>query len=292
MNRTQIVAHRGQGLGVRENTLAAVRGVLAEGLGLEIDVHLTRDGAVIMHHDHRLHRAHTRRVGTHAPLGDVPPLEQMTLADLAEWEVQDRPGRWNPVARLDEVLDLWTSAGDPPPLMIEMKTSPEYEETRTDPRPLAEAVLELVRRRDLLGAAMVKGFDWRGVVHARALEPRLRTLCLSFPMGEIPDGAPPPVRAMLERVRADRSIWAGEHDPDRLGITLPGAIAAAGAWGWSAHHGDLDQTLVDEAHALGLTVAAWTVNEPGDMARMIDLGVDLLVTDHPAEALALLEARR
>ena len=48
---------------------------------------------------------------------------------------------------------------------------------------------------------------------------------------------------------------------------------------------------VKEAQALGLKVAAWTVNTPADMARMIDLGVDSLITDYPDRALPILSEK-
>ena len=48
---------------------------------------------------------------------------------------------------------------------------------------------------------------------------------------------------------------------------------------------------VKEAHALGLKVIPWTVNEPAEMARLIDLGVDGLITDYPDRALPVLAAK-
>ena len=58
-------------------------------------------------------------------------------------------------------------------------------------------------------------------------------------------------------------------------------IHAAGGRIWSSQHADLDAAKVQEAHALGLTVLAWTVNEPAQIARMMDLGVDGIVSDRP-----------
>jgi glycerophosphoryl diester phosphodiesterase len=68
-------------------------------------------------------------------------------------------------------------------------------------------------------------------------------------------------------------------------------IKAAGGPIWSAHFADLDAHQVREAKALGLKVLAWTVNDAPTMARMIDLGVDGLVTDRPDIARQVLAAR-
>ena len=48
---------------------------------------------------------------------------------------------------------------------------------------------------------------------------------------------------------------------------------------------------VREAHAQGLKVIPWTVNSPADMAMLIDLGVDGLITDYPDRAAPVLAAK-
>ena len=55
--------------------------------------------------------------------------------------------------------------------------------------------------------------------------------------------------------------------------------------------GNLTEELVSEARAIGLAVIAWTVNEPADIERMLDLGVDGLITDYPDRARAVLARR-
>jgi glycerophosphoryl diester phosphodiesterase len=54
---------------------------------------------------------------------------------------------------------------------------------------------------------------------------------------------------------------------------------------------DLTPGLVAEAHALGLAVVPWTVNEPDEMARVMALGIDGLITDHPDRLRALLKSK-
>jgi glycerophosphoryl diester phosphodiesterase len=58
-------------------------------------------------------------------------------------------------------------------------------------------------------------------------------------------------------------------------------VKAAGGTIWSPYYLDVDQHSVDTAHQLGLPVIVWTVNEPQDMRRLIDLGVDGIISDRP-----------
>jgi glycerophosphoryl diester phosphodiesterase len=85
------------------------------------------------------------------------------------------------------------------------------------------------------------------------------------------------------------NIRAGQPEPSpwTAGLryadhgSVPKLIRAAGGKVWSAFHGDLSAALVTEAHDLGLTVLAWTVNEPADISRVLDWGVDGIVSDRP-----------
>ena len=58
-------------------------------------------------------------------------------------------------------------------------------------------------------------------------------------------------------------------------------VTAAGGAAWSPNHGDLTREAVREAQSLGLKVIPWTVNEPADMHRLIEWGVDGVISDRP-----------
>jgi glycerophosphoryl diester phosphodiesterase len=69
--------------------------------------------------------------------------------------------------------------------------------------------------------------------------------------------------------------------PADYGGSVPRAVAAEGGPIWAPHHADLGAELIEEAHALGLAVLAWTVNEAAEMRRLLRAGVDGLITDRP-----------
>ena len=85
------------------------------------------------------------------------------------------------------------------------------------------------------------------------------------------------------------NIQAGhrEDSPWTAGIrfrdhgSVPKMVKAAGGKIWSPNAVDVTEALVKEAKSLGLTVLPWTVNERADMERLIDLGVDGLISDYP-----------
>ena len=78
--------------------------------------------------------------------------------------------------------------------------------------------------------------------------------------------------------------WSAARSPRSTCCRAGGSI-------WAPFWRDLTPEIVAEAKALGLTVIPWTVNDPADMARLIDMKVDGLITDYPDRAKALLDAR-
>jgi glycerophosphoryl diester phosphodiesterase len=68
-------------------------------------------------------------------------------------------------------------------------------------------------------------------------------------------------------------------------------VAAAGCGTWSMFWRNLTEAEVGEAHALGLKVLPWTVNDPADMAKLIDMKVDGIITDYPDRLRRVMAAR-
>jgi glycerophosphoryl diester phosphodiesterase len=86
-----------------------------------------------------------------------------------------------------------------------------------------------------------------------------------------------------ETVRDAGLWWAGAVP----GESVPTAVAAEGGPIWAPDHTGLTLAQIQEARALGLFVLPWTVNEPADMRRLMDWGVDGLISDRPDLAMKL-----
>nr|MCU0957739.1 hypothetical protein [Hydrogenophaga sp.] len=72
---------------------------------------------------------------------------------------------------------------------------------------------------------------------------------------------------------------------------VPALVSAAGGRTWSPHHSNLSQQLISRARRLGLQVIPWTVNEVTDMERLLDWGVDGIITDYPDRLRTRMEQR-
>jgi glycerophosphoryl diester phosphodiesterase len=242
------VAHRGASTLAPENTIEAFRLAVEAGAGgLELDVHMTRDGHIVVIHDATVDRT-TNGSGA---------VSEMTLDELRRFDAghnfspdggSTRPyrGRGVWVPTLGEVLEEFPGIT----VNIEIKAgTPGIEET----------VLGILRDANALGRALV-------VSTPHAIVKRFRKIS----SGHISTGASRweiGVFYILSRLRLERLVRPAY---DALQVPL-------------LHRGILVVTprFIRAAQARGVRVDVWTINQAEEMRRLLDLGIDVIMTDRP-----------
>jgi glycerophosphoryl diester phosphodiesterase len=155
-------------------------------------------------------------------------------------------------------------------LNIETKIDPTHPQESLDPQGFVTAVLSLLRREHFADRVMIESFDWRTLLLLQQQAPEIPTVYLTQ------------VQQPEENVYLDKSSpWTAGFDPMKYGGSVPRAVKAAGGKIWSPLYEDVTVSSIAEAHGLGLPVIVWTVNDPKDMSRLIDLGVDGIISDRP-----------
>lgn len=218
-------AHRGGSRIGPENTITAFdRGLAAGADGLELDVRLSRDGVVVVHHDELLDRT----------TGATGPLKDRTAAELARLDVPT----------LRDVLARYPGRR----IIVELK------EERAD---LARAVVDEVHRANATAHACLGSFSVPTLRAARALDPRIATSAGTME-----------VRMALYRSwfylspgRVPYQAFQVPETSDSTRVVSP--------------------RFVRLAHKAGLAVQVWTVDEPEDIRRLLDWGVDGIISDRP-----------
>ncbi len=280
--------HRGARGLFPENSLPGFEAALALGITtLEMDLGMTRDGVLVVHHDRRLNAERTRDAEGRWLAEPTPAVNALTLAELQAYDV----GRVEPdselarrfpeqqaldgvrVPTLEAVLQFAEArSGGRIRYNLETKISPLAPQESPDARTFAEALVALLRRFDLGGRAAVQSFDWRTLRLVRQAMPEVPTVYLS---------AEQPWLDNLQRGSDGISPWLDGLDLAGEALSVPQAVAARGGKVWSPYFRDLRPAELREAQRLGLKVVVWTVNDPDDMASLIDLGVDGIITDYP-----------
>ena len=249
LGRPRVFAHRGGAALRPENTLLAFDHGLSLGAdGLELDVHLSRDGVVVVHHDPTLERTTNGR-------GPIAALTADELARLdAGYHFEGFRGAAGGVPTLTEVLRRYPAAS----LIIELKEN--------DPA-LAHRTIDEVRAAGALERVAVGSFGTRVLRAARTCEPRLLT-----------GASREETRLALYRSWIRWPVRRPPNDafqvPEQAGTTRV-----------------VSPRFVRYAHETGVAVQVWTVNDAADMRRLLDWGVDGLISDRPDIAVEVVNNR-
>ena len=266
MTKPLNIAHRGGAQLWPENTgFAFVSAAKAGYDGAELDVQLTRDDKLVVFHDFRLKPGLCRHADGRwvrwRGLKPLPLIRELTYAELLAFDVgRPKPGTLyarrhkhmisrdgERIPMLAEVIAAVRAISPDFRLTIEIKTCVENRAVSAAPEAVAEAVIAELQAADFFRNAVVVGFDWAGLVHAKRLKP-------------------------------DLECWFSTGPRSRLDAE---PIAAAGGDGWFCALPRATPHAVQKARRHGLAFGVWTVNDARSMRALIGLGADAICTDRP-----------
>jgi glycerophosphoryl diester phosphodiesterase len=292
-------AHRG-GLGLTvESTIASFSKALEVGVStLELDVQITEDHQAVVTHDRKISGAKCQDTGP-AFAGDPEypyvgkyikdlTFAQVRTLDCGSLKLQQFPGQeLRPGAKmplLNEVFDLvklyrankvWMN--------IETKVEAGAPEETAPREEFVQIVAREIRDAGMINRVSIQSFDWGALMRMREVEPRLPIVALTNGPQFLQPGQP------------GASPWLGGIDIDDFGGDLVAAAHSFGADAISPVHGFpqngkvtdenyepyVTKSMVEEAHKYGMKVIPWTVDDEPTMHKLINDGVDGIITDYP-----------
>ena len=309
MERVLKIAHRG-GAGLwPENTMEAFERAIAAGAdGIELDVHLSADGVLAVHHDESLKPAIARGPDGEWLTRPTPLLKELSFEEMQRYDIgRLRPGAGYSSrypdqtafdgARIPALRDVYelvkAKAGSDFRLYVELKTALLDLSQSADPAALAEAAVALTREHGLSEQVTFVSFDWRALARAKEIAPEIENAFTTLPFFQIDPEDPSAARdepgstdEKLRAASASGAPWANGYDwrvqeGADFALRMLKAIAAGPADGWFAWHGDVTEASVAFCREAGLSVSCWTVDDDAEMRRLIALGVDAILTDRP-----------
>lgn len=293
-----IHGHRGARGILPENTLEGFRFTLDIGVRIiELDLLAAADGTPVVTHNPHLMPYSTRSDDGSWLEGVGPRIFASTPDELSRYDVGGlRPGtdyahRYPEQAfmngivipRFDAVCALVNEDGNQDVwLNVEMKSDPRHPENTPPVADYVEQVLRVAFENGVSERIIVQSFDWRILHECARQAPGIPRSYLTY--------APKPDAPMADNIY-EESPWMDGLSLAAHDHSLPALIAAGGGQVWSPYHEDLTAEDLAAARDLDLVVNVWTVNEPGDIDRMIDLNVDGIITDYPGRVQRQLLAR-
>lgn len=251
--------HRGARALRPENTIPAFEYAIQAGADvLEMDVAVTKDNVLVISHDPHINAEIC--TGPHPGVA----IHELTLAELRQYDCgalknphfpRQQPVPGTRIPTLDEVLSLAPRGTFQ--FNIETKSFPDHPELTPPPEVFSRMMLDAIRKHQVESRVIVQSFDFRTLVAMKKLAPEIRLAAL----------------------------WEGEARPfvdiareAKAGIISPMFTLAT-------------PEQVRSAHAAGLEVVPWTANKPEDWQKLIDAGVDAIISDDPAALIAYLKQR-
>lgn len=251
-------AHRGAAAVRPENTIPSFQeGIRAGADYIELDVLATRDDVLVVTHDPVINP----RICTGGPRRAI---REMTLEEVRRYDCGSLtlpafprqaavPGTRIPT--LDEVLELGKTSSIR--FNIEIKSSAEWKGWAPPPGEYSRMVVAAIRRHGLEKRVLVQSFDFRVVKEVRAAAPELEAAAL-YGSGD---------RSFIEIAR-------------ETGVRMV-----------NPHFKLVTREKVKEAHDAGIQVASWTADTPDVWDRLLEAGVDGIITNDPAGLIAYLKGK-
>lgn len=260
-------SHRGGRAEWTESSLTAFSRSLELGVTtLELDTHLTEDDVVMVWHDDTIQPEKCRDTAP-AIAGDPEfpyvgdRFRELTYAQiqtldcgyrqLPGYPVQDNI-EGNRIATLEQVFAVAEQHGAQDGIRWNIETKVEDPSDAPEREALVDGVMATIAQHGWPERTTLQSFDWAALDQVREIDPDMTLVALA---------------------EAENPVDGGLDPQD---------VADRGYDVWSPAHALLTEQNIAEAHELGLTVVPWTVNNRADMERLIDWGVDGIITDYPS----------
>jgi len=304
----ELQGHRGARGQKPENTLPGFEAALdAQVTSLELDLHLTRDGIIVVTHDPRIGPQLARLVSGSASPDPVciPLVSRLTRAELLGYRANRNP---DPVGFPDQDALVTPAAAlfaaerqqalyTPPALRdlfdfvrayggdLGLRAGKSAEQRAAAARVIFDVELKRVPFcRELIG----DDFDGNqpGVLECRVVEELRaagivhRARCRSFDH-----------RSVRAIVKLEPELMTGILVGDTAPVDPAALVRQAAAQTYCAAFHFVDRQLIDQLHAEGIRVLPFTVNNPDNWVRLLDWGIDGITTDYPERLARWLRAR-
>ena len=294
-NHIKIYGHRGARGDLPENTLESFKYLFENNINAyETDILISKDLIPVITHDFRLEPSFTKDSKGNWIEDENIKIFDLTYEELLKFDVgsinklsrygrrfvNQKPLENQRIPKLSELLDL-SSKNKSENLLInlEIKSTPDEENLTPAPEDTVKLVVNEINKSNLKDKIIVSSFDWRTLTEIKNQYPEISRAYLTYQQ----------VRGMkIKKTIYNRSPWMS-FLPFYEDHELPKIIKSQGGKAWHPYRKDITKKLVDISHQEDLPVNVWTVNEEYEMLKMIEYGVDGIMTDYPLRLKELCE---
>ena len=296
-NHIKIYGHRGARGDLPENTLESFKYLFDNAINAyETDILISKDLIPVITHDFRLDPSLTKDEAGNWIKDENIKIFDLTYNEISKFDIGSlnklsRYGRRfinqrslenQKIPKLSELLEL-SSKNLLQDLLInlEIKSTPDEKNLTPDPQDLVQIVLNEINNSNLKDKIIISSFDWRILREVKKQSPEILRAYLTFQQEK---------GMKIKKTIYSKSPWI-DHIPLTIVYDLPKIIKELGGSAWHPYYKDINKKAVKDAHDNNLPVNVWTVNDEDDMLKMIEYGVDGIMTDYPLRLKNLCEKK-
>ena len=284
-NYVRIYGHSGARGEIVENSIEGFEHTFALGIkAIEFDVLISQDKIPVLSHDFHLTPSMTKDEAGNWLEDTEFKIFDKSYDELSKYNIvsfdpeskygkrfkKQKPVRNAKIPKLSDLFELASKENNKDVFLnLEIKSTPIRTGLTPSPSDTVSLILKDIDKYKLEDRIVISSFDWRILTELKKLNPKILRSFLTLQQD----------LSTKKKTIFEDSPWLGKKFPLDDLFLLPKIIKSLEGHVWSVFYRDVTKQNVDLAHELGLAVIVWTVNRESDIVRMIEYGVDGIITD-------------
>ena len=286
-NYVRIYGHRGARGEIVENSIEGFEHTFALGIkAIEFDVLISQDKIPVLSHDFHLTPSMTKDEAGNWLKDTEFKIFDKSYDELSKYNIvsfdpeskygkrfkKQKPVRNVKIPKLSDLFELVSKENNKDVFLnLEIKSTPIRVGLTPSPSETVLLILKDIDKYKLEHRIAISSFDWRILNELKKQNPKILRSFLTLQQD----------LSTKKKTIFENSPWMGKKIPSQDLFLLPKIIKSLEGHVWSAFYRDVTKKNIDLAHEIGLAVSVWTVNRESDIVRMIEYGVDGIITDYP-----------
>jgi len=283
----RIYGHRGARGDIVENSISGFKYTFDLGIrAVEFDVVISKDNIPVLFHDYNLNPDLVKDSSGNWITDKNIKINSLTFEELQKYNIESlkpetkyakrfknqKPAKGERIPKLTDFLKLVNEDKYKDVFLnLEIKSTPIKDNLTPNPEEMVSLILKDIKEHKLEDRTLITSYDWRILYELKKQNSNILRGFITLQQGLTTTG----------KNIYENSPWMVKNYPLEELFLLPNIIKSLEGHVWSVFYRDVTKQNVELAHKHGLATCVWTVNREQDIIRMIEYGVDGIITDYP-----------
>ena len=270
-----------------ENSISGLKYAFDLGIrAVEFDVVISKDNIPVLFHDYRLNPDLVKDSSGNWITDKNMKLKDLTYEEISKYTIESvkpdtkyakrfenqQSAKGEKIPKLTEFFQLVTEDKYKDAFLnLEIKSTLTQENVTPNPEKMVSIILKDIKEFNLEDRTLITSYDWRILYELKKQNPNILRGFITLQQ-DLPT---------TKKNVYENSPWMVKKYPIEELFLLPNIIKSLEGHVWSVFYRDVTKQNVELAHKHGLATCVWTVNREKDIIRMIEYGVDGIITDYP-----------